>query len=405
MGIFMQRTYLALKVILLNLLLVLPIVPIIAQPIQISPNTHLQADYQMSVENSTAWPGKTNHVIQINGYWSNDIKEYSIKIYYNKTNIQITNIILTGCVGENPSSFLWENNLTAGFFKATVQKTQGISNGSGSLFVILVNISMSASIGKTILDVNDGPSTYFVTTDNTAYAPRTFDGYINIGNWNRPPETPVIHGPVVGGSEVELNFSAVTTDFESDQIYYRWDWGDGNISGWTGPFNSNETMNAHHNWLFDGSYTIKVKAKDNGNESNWATHSIVIARQLWFNNIHPGYIYVNFLTFNRSFIYIGVLGNLGVTVVISTSSLFVRVNTSEYVSSVRFEAMNQFSGDSVIFQDWNHTRSFGCNLNVSLGIYQLSATAYDTDGNMVDRAEIPYVIFLGVGSQGGMNYR
>jgi hypothetical protein len=54
-------------------------------------------------------------------------------------------------------------------------------------------------------------------------------------------------------------------------VYYLWDWGDGNNSGWLGPYSSGITVIAWHIWETKGNYVIKVKAKDkHGAESNWS---------------------------------------------------------------------------------------------------------------------------------------
>ncbi|MCD6108537.1 MAG: hypothetical protein J7J89_03585, partial [Thermoplasmata archaeon] len=54
------------------------------------------------------------------------------------------------------------------------------------------------------------------------------------------------------------------------------DWGDGTNSGWLGPYNSGETVEASHSWSEKGEYSIKVKAKDiNGLESEWSDPLVI----------------------------------------------------------------------------------------------------------------------------------
>ena len=54
-------------------------------------------------------------------------------------------------------------------------------------------------------------------------------------------------------------------------MLFRSDWDDGTNSGWIGPFESCEIVNASHIWNTKGVYSIKVKAKDvNGAESDWS---------------------------------------------------------------------------------------------------------------------------------------
>jgi hypothetical protein len=89
---------------------------------------------------------------------------------------------------------------------------------------------------------------------------------------NQPPSKPIIlSAPTSGRPEVQLDFSTVAMDPEGYQIYYMWDWGDGELSGWLGPFVSGQTTEAHQTWDETGDFEIKVKAKDsNDTESYWS---------------------------------------------------------------------------------------------------------------------------------------
>jgi len=78
-------------------------------------------------------------------------------------------------------------------------------------------------------------------------------------------------GPIQGKAGVEYSYTTSTTDPDGDQIYYFWDWGDGNNSGWLGPYTSGATCEAKHSWDAKDNYNIKVKAKDiYGKESAWS---------------------------------------------------------------------------------------------------------------------------------------
>jgi len=89
---------------------------------------------------------------------------------------------------------------------------------------------------------------------------------------NPPPETPELPvGPSSGVVEVEYTFYTSTTDPEGEQIYYMWDWGDGVVSDWIGPYDSGANAQANHTWTEEGDYNITVKAKDVvGSESEWS---------------------------------------------------------------------------------------------------------------------------------------
>jgi hypothetical protein len=90
---------------------------------------------------------------------------------------------------------------------------------------------------------------------------------------NTPPEIPDRpEGPTEGKPNVEYTFTTSTTDFDEDQVYYMWRWGDGTYSEWLGPFNSGETAEASHSWDDTANYQIRVKAKDtvSGSETDWS---------------------------------------------------------------------------------------------------------------------------------------
>ena len=69
-------------------------------------------------------------------------------------------------------------------------------------------------------------------------------------------------GSTSGKPDESYEYSSSTTDNEDDQLHYLFDWGDGTDSGWLGPKNSGETCKASHKWNSQGSYQVKVKAKD-----------------------------------------------------------------------------------------------------------------------------------------------
>ena len=54
------------------------------------------------------------------------------------------------------------------------------------------------------------------------------------------------------------------------------DWGDGENSGWDGPYPSGETVTLSHTWTSPGTYLVKAKAKDIYNEQSAWTDSIVV---------------------------------------------------------------------------------------------------------------------------------
>jgi agmatine deiminase len=89
---------------------------------------------------------------------------------------------------------------------------------------------------------------------------------------NTPPEQPERpSGKESGNTGSTYLYSTSTTDVDEDPVYYMWDWGDGTISEWVGPFGSGLTATAQHSWTEKGTYSVRVKAKDiQGDESNWS---------------------------------------------------------------------------------------------------------------------------------------
>jgi hypothetical protein len=96
---------------------------------------------------------------------------------------------------------------------------------------------------------------------------------------NQPPATPAAPaGPSSGSVGVSYSFTASTTDPETNDISYMFDWGDGTFSAWLGPYASGATATGDYAWAAVGTYNVKVKAKDiKGAETDWSpAHPITI---------------------------------------------------------------------------------------------------------------------------------
>ena len=89
---------------------------------------------------------------------------------------------------------------------------------------------------------------------------------------NHAPPAPIISGPTNGTVNHEYDFSVgPITDPDGDSFYCKWDWGDGNISDWRGPYPSGQIASASHTWTSAGVYELRAKLKDQyGAESNWS---------------------------------------------------------------------------------------------------------------------------------------
>ena len=89
---------------------------------------------------------------------------------------------------------------------------------------------------------------------------------------NNPPNKPARpSGETNGKTGTQYLYTTSTTDVDGDHVYYMWDWGDGTTSDWLGPFASGATATATYSWTEQGTYSIKVKARDiHGDESGWS---------------------------------------------------------------------------------------------------------------------------------------
>lgn len=80
---------------------------------------------------------------------------------------------------------------------------------------------------------------------------------------NLPPQDASVHtGPQTGYIGMEYSFTGNASDNEQDQIYYQWDWGDGDTSEWLGPYESGQDCEASHIWSESGTFEIRLRAKD-----------------------------------------------------------------------------------------------------------------------------------------------
>ena len=77
-------------------------------------------------------------------------------------------------------------------------------------------------------------------------------------------------GSAYGKTGNAYTYSTMTFDLYDDNLFYLFEWGDGN-SDLVGPYESGEVVSALHIWSEEGTYEIKVKARDvNGFESEWS---------------------------------------------------------------------------------------------------------------------------------------
>ena len=117
-----------------------------------------------------------------------------------------------------------------------------------------------------------------------------------------PPSTPEKPmGPSRGRVDERIKISVNNTvDPEGDDLFYRFDFGDGVQSPWIGPYESGDDKVAkeHYQWKKPGDYTVTVTAKDDpdgdgdpsdGTESSPSPPLEIHIDHLEINNIRGGF--------------------------------------------------------------------------------------------------------------------
>ncbi len=92
-----------------------------------------------------------------------------------------------------------------------------------------------------------------------------------------PPNKPEIwvdKKNILKNDKFTLFFS--TTDDNLDSVFYKIDWGNGEVSDWIGPYNSGDTVTIENFYKNIGNYSIKILAKDEfDNQSSWSDSIVV----------------------------------------------------------------------------------------------------------------------------------
>jgi len=88
---------------------------------------------------------------------------------------------------------------------------------------------------------------------------------LNVFMGNTAPNRPnKPSGPPNGIILQTYTYSTSASDPEGDSLKYKFDWDDGTDSGWV------STKYAGHSWSEEGTYSVRVKAKDDWDESIWS---------------------------------------------------------------------------------------------------------------------------------------
>lgn len=82
--------------------------------------------------------------------------------------------------------------------------------------------------------------------------------------------------PLMWTEDFSTFFLCIPNNHSGENVFYLIDWGDGDITGWLGPFMSNETVSISHIWD-DGEYHIQVYTKNEYSESKNAEYFISLS--------------------------------------------------------------------------------------------------------------------------------
>jgi hypothetical protein len=138
------------------------------------------------------------------------------------------------------------------------------------------------------LEVTAIPGVYNVT----AVAHLEYDVYgyteFEVLSDNLPPEAPLIDGPTEGIAGEDYDYTFVSNDPDTDDVYYWIQWGDGCPAvEWIGPFPSGVEATVNHTFTEQGTFTISAKARDGDwAESGWGFLDVEMPVDTTINN-HP----------------------------------------------------------------------------------------------------------------------
>lgn len=79
------------------------------------------------------------------------------------------------------------------------------------------------------------------------------------------PSAPDIKGPRICLPGIPYQYEFTSTSPLGNKVYYLIEWGDGTTTGWSGTYESGETVTFYHEWSLPIKSTIRARAKDTDN--------------------------------------------------------------------------------------------------------------------------------------------
>ncbi len=215
---------------------------------------------------------------------------------------------------------------------------------------------------------------------------------------NQPPFTPrLVKSPLNAGIGFTLNFTAVSADPEGDNLYFQWQWGDGRSTTWRGPYAYGDAVVCSNVWIHQGTYSVRARARDSsGATSSWCAPIIVsVAPQIHLDCMKPGFMYFYLWGFDQAFGYTPVLDEYGMSVLFSTmAGAYVNATVSAAVARADFTIENVMTHDSATVTDTNMSDGCDAYFDLNNGFYKTTASAYDVNGNLIDKHTQNLTLFL-----------
>jgi len=95
--------------------------------------------------------------------------------------------------------------------------------------------------------------------------------------------------PVMWTEDFSTFYISIPQDPDGDQVYYLINWGDGTSSEWIGPFDPGLEVSISHEWSEEGTYEIKIKAKNQDGESRYTVYNLTLSSELKLFALSMGY--------------------------------------------------------------------------------------------------------------------
>jgi len=105
-----------------------------------------------------------------------------------------------------------------------------------------------------------GDTPYEITNNDIDRYP-LMDPYLPDDEGGAPLKPSRPSGPTSGAVDEYYSYTTSTTDPQGDKIYYKFYWGTDSTE-WIGPYNSGESVTALHKWSESGTFSVKVRARD-----------------------------------------------------------------------------------------------------------------------------------------------